>query len=163
MIYLILIITVLSLWIVYKYYERHTVNKSKDSSKMSFKESMDLTELPVVTFLVGESKLNFLLDTGSNISYINETLLDNIEHEPLKIMSQGIGIDGKPFDIKYCTLKLSYKEFSFDTEFGVRDIDEAFGALKRENGINIHGILGSRFFEEYNYVFDFKDLIAYIR
>lgn len=144
-------------------YHQYSINKSRRGSKMSFKESMDLTELPVVTFMIGECKVNFLLDTGSNISYINETFLDNIKHEPLKIMSQGIGIDGTPFDIKYCNLKLTYKEYTFDSEFGVRDIDEAFGALKKENGINIHGILGSRFFEEYNYVFDFKDLIAYIK
>ena len=46
---------------------------------MSFKEAMDLVELPVVTFLNGKEKLNFLLDTGSNISQINSSNI-NIFH-----------------------------------------------------------------------------------
>ena len=40
----------------------------KKSSEISFREAMDLAELPVITFYNGDKKINFLLDTGSNIS-----------------------------------------------------------------------------------------------
>ena len=46
-------------------------NKVKEQTKISFKEGLDLTELPIVTFNQGDVKLHFLLDTGSNISFIN--------------------------------------------------------------------------------------------
>ena len=45
--------------------------KQKGGVNMSFKEAMDLVELPVVTFYNGDKKLNFLLDTGSNMCVIN--------------------------------------------------------------------------------------------
>ena len=45
------------------------INKRKTG--ISFKESIDLTELPVITMYNGGQKLNFLLDTGSNISHLN--------------------------------------------------------------------------------------------
>ena len=34
---------------------------------MSFQNSMDLAELPVITFHQGNEKINFILDTGSNV------------------------------------------------------------------------------------------------
>ena len=39
---------------------------------MSFQNSMDLAELPVVTFRQGDKKINFLLDTGSNNCIIDK-------------------------------------------------------------------------------------------
>ena len=163
MIYLILIVVFLSLLVAYTYYGQHKVKKTRDLSKMSFKESMDLTELPVVTFMVDGVKVNFLLDTGSNVSYINETLLPTLKHTPLDSVSRTVGIEGNIFDNKHCVLHLTYKEFEFKSIFAVANIDNAFNALKKENGINIHGLLGSKFFQEYNYVFDFEELIAYMK
>ena len=60
----------------------NTVEKirKKNNSKISFKEAMDLAELPVVTFYNGDVKLNFLLDTGSNISYINKSIVEMRQH-----------------------------------------------------------------------------------
>ena len=40
--------------------------------KISFRESMDLVQLPIVTFMNNGKKLNFLLDTGASYSSINE-------------------------------------------------------------------------------------------
>ena len=37
----------------------------KKNSEISFREAMDLAELPVITFYNGDRKINFLLDTGS--------------------------------------------------------------------------------------------------
>ena len=38
---------------------------------------------------------------------------------------------------------------------------EAFGNIKKETGVTIHGILGSDFFTRYKYVLDFDKLIFY--
>ena len=43
----------------------------KKNQVMEFKTSMDLSGLPIITFYQGKKKYNFLLDTGSNISYVN--------------------------------------------------------------------------------------------
>ena len=55
--------------------------KQRKRVNMSFKEAMDLVELPVVTFYNGDKKLNFLLDTGSNISQINSSILPLLDHK----------------------------------------------------------------------------------
>ena len=42
--------------------------KRSNRKKISFKEALSLTELPVVTFIGKGKKLNFLIDTGANNS-----------------------------------------------------------------------------------------------
>ena len=60
-------------------------------------------------------------------------------------------------------MTVTYKSQKFIDRFYISDLDEAFRAIKAETGVQIHGILGSKFFVKYKYVLDFKDLIAYIR
>ena len=57
--------------------------KQSKRVNMSFKEAMDLVELPVVTFYNGDKKLNFLLDTGSNISQINSSILPLLDYKKI--------------------------------------------------------------------------------
>lgn len=58
--------------------------KQRKKVNMSFKEAMDLVELPVVTFFNGDKKLNFLLDTGSNISQINSSILPLLDYKKVE-------------------------------------------------------------------------------
>ena len=62
-----------------------------------------------------------------------------------------------------CWLTVSYRNQKFHEEFSAADLNKAFNAVKQETGVQIHGILGSRFFEKYQYVLDFKELAAYIK
>lgn len=139
-------------------------NSKKNKSKMSFKESLDLTELPIVTFSNNNKKLNFLLDTGSNISYINELILKDYKYELVENgRSSFFGIDGKIQYNKICSMKVQYKEYTFDVEFGVHDFESAFDIIKTESGVQVHGILGNSFFQKYKYILDFESLIAYMK
>lgn len=137
--------------------------RKKNNSKISFKEAMDLVELPVVTFYNGDKKLNFLLDTGSNVSYINSSIISLLDHEKTDKEMNTIGIEGNKVSNQFCKMSVTYKNQVFEEEFSIADLDEAFSVVKQESGVQIHGILGSKFFERYKYVLDFKELIAYIR
>lgn len=143
----------------------NTINdiRKRNSSKISFKEAMDLVELPVVTFYNGDTKLNFLLDTGSNVSYINSSIIPLLVHEKTDKEMNTIGIEGNKVSNQFCKMSVAYKNQVFEEEFSIADLDEAFGVVKQESGVQIHGILGSKFFERYKYVLDFKELIAYIK
>lgn len=136
-------------------------NKQKERTKISFKEGLDLTELPIVTFYQGEKKLHFLLDTGSNISYINKDVLDCITAIDLNASSNTFGVEGSGIETKHYLIEIGYKDNKFSEEFGAVDLSSAFGAIEKESGIKLHGIIGNRFFEKYKYILDFKDLIAY--
>lgn len=135
----------------------------KKSSEISFREAMDLAELPVVTFYNGDKKINFLLDTGSNISYLNESIVSSLVTESTGEASNIIGIEGNKVNCKICKMIIRRKNQEFEEEFSIADLDKAFSIVKKESGVQIHGILGSRFFEKYKYVLDFKDYIAYVR
>lgn len=138
--------------------------KQGDDVSMSFKEAMDLAELPVMTFYNGDVKLNFLLDTGSNKNTINSAILGSLDYK--KINEEGspvIGFNGTASIAEFVEIGFTYKNRSYTSKFQVLDMQEAFSQVKAETGVQIHGILGSLFFQEYKYVFDFESLIAYSR
>lgn len=129
---------------------------------MSFMEAMDLVELPVVTFYNGSTKLNFLLDTGSNISQINSSILPLLNYKKVVGKNMDVaGIEGNKVNTEFCEMILTYKGQEFVDEFCTHDLDEAFAIVKEESGVQIHGILGSLFFKKYEYILDFENLIAY--
>lgn len=131
--------------------------------EMSFKESMNLTELPIVTFYNGSTKLNFLLDTGANLCVINSRIIDSLNYKKLDEKGSVFGMEGNSVDIDYISMDFTYNSKSYSSSFQVVDIQEAFDRIKQESGVTVHGILGSKFFEEYKYVLDFKELIAYTK
>jgi hypothetical protein len=141
----------------------NTKKKSKQICNISFKEAMDLTELPVVTFYNKGYKLNFLLDTGSNDSHINSSVLSNLSYRTSPVKRETTGMEGNRIQNDTCNMTISYKDRDFNTDFNVNDLDNAFSVVKQESGVQIHGILGSLFFQKYKYVLDFDTLIAYLK
>ena len=81
--------------------------RNRNNSKISFKESMDLTELPVATFNCNRKKLNFLLDTGSNLSYINSSVLPLLDHEIIDGESSVIGFEGNEVSTGSCRITVT--------------------------------------------------------
>lgn len=135
--------------------------KQKKRENMSFREAMDLVELPIVTFYNKDTKLNFLLDTGSDLSYINKSILFSLEYEEVNESMNIISVGGNSQSLGCCDMTVTYRNQKFIDRFYVSDLDEAFGAIKAETGVQIHGILGSKFFAKYKYILDFESLIAY--
>lgn len=151
--FLIATITIIY-WIV------RDTNKSIDSY-MSFRESMDLAEMPIVTFYQGDKKINFLLDTGSNHSLINAYCGIDLDFEATSMKSDICGINGEKIESKCAKIKFTYKNFTFDYVFHVCDLNGAFASIKEDCGVNVHGILGNQFFKDYSYILDFDKLVAY--
>lgn len=134
---------------------------------MSLKESLDLTGIPIVTFTQENVKYNFLLDTGSDISYINSKIVDNsaIKYEATDYKLSGFISAGglSSSDIKIIDIPFEYKRTSFKESFAVLDLTESFAQIKEENGVTLHGILGNTFFTKYGYILDFKELKFYTK
>ena len=136
-------------------------NKEPDT-KVSFKESMDLVGYPIITFYIGEKKLNFILDTGSNSSFINQNSLT--EDLNYKALNKGTVVTGFQSDAEvkpYISFEFYYKTCKFEDEFCVVNLSQSFDAIKKESGVVVHGLLGSKFFQKYKYILDFDELIAY--
>nr|DAD82307.1 MAG TPA: Nonstructural protein 4, aspartic protease, cytoplasmic, HYDROLASE.25A [CrAss-like virus sp. ctcfK29]DAG88047.1 MAG TPA: Nonstructural protein 4, aspartic protease, cytoplasmic, HYDROLASE.25A [Crassvirales sp.]DAG91627.1 MAG TPA: Nonstructural protein 4, aspartic protease, cytoplasmic, HYDROLASE.25A [Crassvirales sp.] len=128
---------------------------------MSFQNSMDLAELPVVTFRQGDKKINFLLDTGSNNCVIDSNILKSIDHKMLDVETNILGLEGNAQKTGVCTIKMSYKDKEYEYPYVIQDMSAAFDSIKKETGVTVNGMLGSKFFNEFKYVLDFDELIAY--
>lgn len=127
-----------------------------------FKESVDLIDLPVVTFTNNNTKLHFLLDTGSDESYINSNILDKLEITQKYAVHRDITTGSGNVESNLAVaLNISYGNQSFRNIFIVSDFEEAFNDAVGTSGITIHGILGSKFFANYKYILDYVKLAAY--
>lgn len=135
--------------------------KKEINSRMSFKEALDLTSLPIVTFENNGRKINFLLDTGASKSIINVSELSTCKYENAEGTSILTGIDGIPRETENVKLILSYNNKEYVDVFQKTDMSSSFDVIKRSTGVNIHGILGTAFFNKYKYILDFDKLIAY--
>lgn len=133
----------------------------KQPEIISFKPGFQLTELPIITLFQGDNNFNFLLDTGSNDSIIDSNVLSRIEHEMLNVESNLYGMEGNCQTVKRCNISLSYGESEFPYEYLICNMKEAFGRIKAESGVTLHGIIGSKFFNKYKYILDFESLVAY--
>ena len=127
---------------------------------MSFREALELTELPIVAFKINGKNLHFLLDTGSNRSIINKKIAEKLE----AVKQDGVkayGLEGKVVEGYNTILRFNYRDKYFEEGFQVLDMTEPFRNVKHDTGVTLHGILGNSFLEKYKYVLDFNKMIAY--
>ena len=128
---IIVLLAVMGAYILYAAY-------AKGKDVMSFKQSMELCDLPIVTFYIGEKKLN--------INYIKKVF-------------EVWGANGKCSTDKMGILELYYNDKKFEETFVCSStIKHTFSWLKQNKGVTVHGLLGSNFFNKYKYILDFKKL-----
>lgn len=135
---------------------------NKERSKISIKESMDLAQVPIVTFLEGDTKLNFLLDTGGSHSHISKSAAKMLIGTPIETAYTYITSMGSDNTSSMIESVLRYKDKEFKVNLFVNEgLDSSFEEIKKECGIQLHGILGADFLKEHKYVLDFAELVAY--
>lgn len=158
----IILVTIIILGCAFLVYEHYKYVKL-NNKKISFKESLDLTDLPVITLSQGDKKFNFLLDTGSNDSILSKSASRKLKgtYADCHRTIEGLGSVNAH---KACLSTLQYKNCSFDVEFLVSEgVTEAFNSIKKATGVTIHGILGTKFLQKYSYIIDFNELVAYTK
>ena len=133
----------------------------KQKNGMSFRQGFDLTELPIVTLYQGNKRYNFLLDTGSNDSIIDSNILKQMEYKKTDGQSDLFGLGGSTTRVSICNITLSYKDREYNYDYLVNDMSAPFDRIKQSSGVILHGIIGSKFFNQFKYVLDFDELIAY--
>lgn len=151
---IIILLVVMGVYYVYTLY-----TKSKDV--MSFKQSMELCDTPIVTFYIGDRKLNFVLDTGCVQSMLDADVIDKYKLNVSYIGKnfEVWGANGKCSTDKMGVLDLYYNNKKFEETFVCSStIKYTFSWLKQNKGVTVHGLLGSNFFNTYKYILDFNKL-----
>ena len=138
-----------------------SARKKVSYDSMSFRETMDLCELPIVTFMNNGKKLNFLLDTGASKSVIHSGALEGLTYKSINKSGDVYGMDGKRKDVSFINMSIEYRGKDYNEEFQSIDMSVPFSNLKADFGVNLHGILSSTFFQKYKYVLNFDELVAY--
>lgn len=136
--------------------------RPKLENKISLKESMDLCNLPIVTFMHNNKKFNFLLDTGADRNHISCTTEKMIESSDTGYVVSTMGFTGDTEENSIRSALFMYKENTFNIDFSVSaGLDKSFEFIKQRDGVTVHGILGSGFLRDYGYILDFDKLEAY--
>lgn len=161
MIYLSLLIAVL-LIIIAVLSNKFIKYKNINEKKISFFESLKLAGLPVVTMTSNGVDINFLLDTGSNKSFIDNNLIENIDAQKIEGKKAFVtGINNKASETYSYNIKLNYKNNIFENEFQAFDFEQSVGHIKEKTGVKIDGIIGSDLLTKYKYIINYEDYTAY--
>lgn len=115
-----------------------------------------INDTPILSVSQTDVKLNFILDTGSSISAINNNALDMIITQPTNTSCDFIGIEGNAANAQCYEIEFMYDDKFYIHEFACVDLNTAFENVSQAIDIPIHGILGCDFLNAYNFTIDFK-------
>lgn len=157
-----LIITLLIVVLALYLNRKEKLNKIKESTT-DISEVLDTMNLPVVSFSIGNKKLNFLLDTGSDRCIINTKYLKKLPHKKTEYKTVAYGVDGKEFVVNINTVNLKYKDYVFDNvSIYDSDLSAPFNNIKKQHNITIHGLIGNDFLRSMGFVIDYSKNIIYL-
>lgn len=162
----VLIITALIMIGIFsvRWYTKDTyIVRVKKGTIVDFKSAVDLTGVPMITFVQGDKKYNFIVDTGSNVSYINKDA--GIEYTPIEGSKEtfiGAGGNGSA-ECSLGMLKLTRDNKEFNFKVRVADLNDAFNDFQQTFGVRAHGLLGNDIMTDHQYCIDFKEFIIYER
>ena len=134
-------------------------------SIISIRESVSLVNMPVVTFMQGDTKLKFLLDSGSDSNVICKDTLQKglsctMSDEKMRIS----GVTGENnISERGVNIPFTYDSLKFETVLFPVDRGSAFDDLESKTGVRIDGILGTPFMVAYKYLIDFNELKVKIK
>lgn len=150
-------------WINRLFNKKTNIVESDFDSVIDFRQGLELTEIPICTFRQGDKKLNFLLDTGANNNVLDSRVLKDVKYNLTNYHTSIMGMEGVESECSVIKMGIEHEEVRYDTEFRVCDMSDSFDAIRAENGVILHGIIGSNFFREHKSIFDFEHLKAYFK
>ena len=140
------------------------INKNTLNNRncISIKESMDLVNLPVVTFVIKGHKIRFILDSGADLSIINKQTAEVLELEEHSKQDFVVNISGKTEKgSKSVITSMMYMDKTFESNFLCMDLSNTMTEIKESTGVLVHGILGTDFLLKNKYIIDFEKLQCY--
>lgn len=121
--------------------------------------------LPIIALSNNGNVLNFLLDSGSNISHICAEYYEALDAELLGTYEEGevAGLGATNTGVTMCSTTLKDilgNEYKVNLSVS-NQLSAVAKSIEASTGVQIHGLLGTDFLKANNYVIDFKALAVY--
>lgn len=141
------------------------IDRKKGGTKIIPMEIQLPGNLPIIALSSNGNTLNFLLDSGSNISHICSEYYDSLNAELLGTYENGevTGLGATNTGITMCRATLSDvlgNEYKVNLSVSPQ-LTTVANNIEKSTGVRIHGLLGMDFLKKYNYVMDFEALEVY--
>ena len=128
-------------------------------NRYSISYGLEHTGLPLILVEVKDKYLSFILDTGSTCSLIDSTVVEYFKNIVEPVGDYYInGIEGTEHKVDMITLPFTFEGQTYKPKFCVKPLLNAFKGIEDESGIQIHGLLGTDFLLENQWIIDFKEL-----
>ena len=116
--------------------------------------------LPVIITSGKLKNLCFLIDTGSDSNHIFDFVYNHFrdEFKPLDAKVRIAGIEGNFREFPLVEATFGFEGKDYTSVFSVTNAGNASKIIQDETGIQIHGILGTRFFLENKWIIDFETM-----
>ena len=117
------------------------------------------TKLPIILVEIEDKYLCFILDTGSTCSLIDSSVVEYFKDIVEPVGDYCIsGIEGTKHKVDMITLPFNFEGQVYKPRFCVRPLLDAFKRIEDESGIQVHGLLGTDFLLENQWIVDFRTL-----
>jgi hypothetical protein len=111
---------------------------------------------PIITLSQGSYKYNFIVDTGSCVSAIDEKYITELGAIRLNKTTEVVGIEGNPEEVHFYEIDFECNNTAYTHDVIAKSFGNAFDPFLKEFNLEIHGILGSEFFTKHKFIIDFK-------
>lgn len=127
-------------------------------NKYSIFYGLEHTRLPLILVEVKDKHLSFILDTGSTCSLIDCNVAEYFKDIVKPIGEYCIsGIEGTKHKVDIITLPFTFEGQVYKPKFCVKSLLDTFKGIEDESGIQVHGLLGTDFLLENQWIIDFKE------
>lgn len=111
--------------------------------------------------------MNFLVDSGSNISHICKEYFNDLDAEVIGTYEEGTveGFGAVNTGIVMCDATLyDVIGHKYNIKLSIsNELTAVSNSIEDSTGVKIHGLLGTDFLREYKCVMDFKSLEVYLK
>ena len=120
-------------------------------------------DLPLILIEFQGVNLCMLLDTGANNNYIDKRISNHFKEHIEKSEDESCvyGLEGKKVKNERIKLTFKFEEEFYTSFFDTLPENNGFKNIKEDDGVQIHGVLGSMFFVEHKWIIDFAELKIY--
>ena len=121
------------------------------------------TDLPLILIEFHGVNLCMLLDTGANHNFIDKRICEQFKEHIEESEDESIvyGLEGNKVKNEMIKLTFKFEEELYTAFFDTLPENNGFENIKKDEGVQIHGVLGSMFFVEHKWIIDFAELKIY--